>query len=743
LEAPAILEALRAAGREYLAARAVARRPRKRESEHMTMRLMLCAGLIPILAALLAAQGPEGSGTGESSVDPFQWLEDIDGAKALDWVRAQNARTLKDLQSDPLYSQLYREALEILTSKERLPIGEIHGDHVYNFWQDDQHIRGIWRRAALETYRAGKPAWETLLDVDALAKTENENWVFQNANCLPPKYERCLISLSRGGSDASVSREFSTSRKAFVEDGFVTPEGKNGEAWLDENTLLIASDWGEGRTESGYPRAVRKWKRGTPFSQAVPVFEGERKDVGVNAADLRHGGVTYPLIERAVTFYEQQYSWLQPDGRLKLLPLPQRCRIAGAFQGRIIVLLQEPWNHQGFTHASGSLVALRLDNLTAETIFEPSERQALSDVGVGKSYLFAALLDDVAGKAMRFELAESGWKTTDVPVPANGVVKIAGSSGARDDWFVLHESLTTPQTLYHVSPDNRLSKSMTLPAFYDAAGVVVEQHFAPGKDGTRVPYFLMGRKDVLAKGNAPAIQYGYGGFLIPILPVYYENPSRPQHGALAGKLWVSRGGVLVLSNIRGGGEYGPRWHEAALKANRQSAFDDFFAIAEDLIRRGVTSPQKLGAMGRSNGGLLMGVALTQRPDLYGAIDCGVPLFDMKRYNKLLAGASWMGEYGNPDIPEEWAYISKYSPYQNLQKGKAYPKTLIYTSTKDDRVHPGHARKAVAKLAALGYEVYYYENIEGGHGGTTNQEQLAMRTALEYIYFVRQLMREAK
>ncbi len=699
----------------------------------MTMRFLLASGLLTAFATLLVAQDK----------DPFLWLEDIEGKAQLDWVRAQNARTLKELEADPLFAELRKEALEILTSKQRIPIGEIQGGYVYDFWQDGEHLRGIWRRASVDSYQAGNPKWETLLDVDALAKTEDENWVFHNAQCLPPQYERCLISLSRGGADAATSREFSIPHRAFVKDGFVTPDGKNGEAWLDENTLLVSSDWGEGRTDSGYPRSVRKWKRGTPFADAAKIYEGETKDVGSNPAVLRHDGRAYPLIVRAVTFYEQTYQWLKPDGKLVELPLPARSRLAGAFRGRIVAALQEPWNYQGVRYPEGSLVALRLEDMKAEEIFAPSERQALNDVAIGKSYIFVSLLDDVAGKAIRLEPAENGWKETDVPVPANGVVKIAGASGERDDWFVMHESLTTPQTLYHVSADNQLSKSMTLPAFYDATGVVVEQHFATSKDGTRVPYFLMGRKDVLEKGNAPTIQYGYGGFLIPILPVYYEDPSRPQHGALAGKLWVSRGGVLVLSNIRGGGEYGPRWHEAALKEHRQRAYDDFFAIAEDLIARGVTSPQKLGAMGRSNGGLLMGVALTERPDLYSAIDCGAPLFDMKRYNKLLAGASWMGEYGDPDIPEEWAYISKYSPYQNLKPGTKYPKVFFYTSTKDDRVHPGHARKAAAKMAEFGDKFYYYENIVGGHGGTTNQEQLAMRTALEYIYFFHQLMPAAK
>ena len=463
----------------------------------------------------------------------------------------------------------------------------------------------------------------------------------------------------------------------------------------------------------------------------------------VGPAVYRHGERVYPVLVRGVTFYEREYHWLKTGGdsgsELVRLPLPGRVRVIGAFEGRLIATLREPWDTDSGRFPAGSLVALRLEDMTAEEIFRPSDRQALDEVSIGKSSIFAELLEDAAGKAMRFRPGPEGWAATEVPMPANGVVRIAGASSSRDDLFLLYESLKAPQQLFYVSPEDKTSKVMTLPAFFDASVVVVEQHFATSRDGTRVPYFVMGTEEVLSRGNAPTVQYGYGGFLIPILPLYYQEPSRPQHGALAGKLWVSRGGVLVLSNIRGGGEYGPRWHEAALKENRQLAYDDFFAIAEDLIARGITSPRKLGAMGRSNGGLLMGVALTQRPDLYSAIDCGVPLFDMKRYNKLLAGASWMGEFGEPDKPEDWAYISKYSPYHNLAPGRPYPKVLFYTSTKDDRVHPGHARKAAAKLAELGYPFYYYENIEGGHGGTANQEQLAMRTALEYVYFMRQLM----
>ena len=691
-----------------------------------------------VLLVASACSSPQAESVQQQD-DPHLWLEEIEGERQLDWVRERNARTLAELQADPRYEPMYQEALAILTSQERIPAVEIHGDHVYNFWQDDVHVRGLWRRAPIDSYRTNKPAWETLLDIDALAKSENENWIWHGYDCLGPAYALCLVDLSRGGSDASVVREFSIRAKAFVSGGFSVPEGKNGAAWLDPDTLLVAADWGEGRTDSGYPRVVRKWTRGEPFESAAPLFEGQKTDVAAGASVLRHGNDAFPLLERAVTFYDSEYRWLTPGGEQKMLTLPKRVRIGGVFQGRLLVWLQEPWQHGGASYAQGALVGLRFEDMSSELIFAPAENQSLSDVVACRTSLVITLLEDVIGRARRLKPSSAGWAANDITLPSNGVVKLAGASGERDDLFLTYESLTTPQTLLHVSENDKVSASMILPAFYDSSGVAVEQRFATSKDGVRVPYFVMGKEEVLAAGPAPTIQYGYGGYLIPVLPVYYEDPSRPQHGALAGKLWVSRGGVLVLSNIRGGGEYGPRWHEAALEENRQLAFDDFFAISEDLIARGVTTPEKLGAVGRSNGGLLMGVALTQRPELYAALDIGVPLFDMRRYNKLLAGASWMGEYGDPDKPEQWAYISKYSPYQNLKPGQPYPKVLFYTSTKDDRVHPGHARKAAARMAELGYDFYYYENIEGGHGGTANQEQLAMRTALEYAYFAHELM----
>ncbi len=676
-----------------------------------------------------------------AEADPFLWLEEIEGEEALDWVRAQNAKSLGVLEADPRFKDLHEEALSVLTSDARLPLGAIHHGQIYNFWQDDVQVRGVWRRASVESYRSGKPEWETVLDIDALAKEEGENWILGSTVCLSPAYEHCMIELSLGGKDAGVWREFNTRTKRFVEDGFYVPEAKSGVAWIDENTLLAGTDWGEDTlTDSGYALELRAWKRGEALEEATPYYTAEKTDVA-----------TFPLVEqtddgpvviaqRAVTFFEAEYYAGYGDAAPAKLPLPRNADFQGILDGRAIFLLREPWDYRGTQYAQGALIAYDLAGESAELIFQANDAQSIESVGVGKTNIIVQYLEDVAGKAARVTRnKKGGWKAKEIILPGNGVVELVSAGGGTDDAMLSFESMTSPDSLYFVTAKNEVSKIAETPPFFDATDIVVEQRFAISADGTKVPYFIMGQKEVLKRGDAPTIQYGYGGFLVPILPVYYDDPARPQNGALAGLLWVKRGGVMVLSNIRGGSEYGPRWHEAALKENRQRSFDDFIAISENLIATGVTSPEKLGIIGRSNGGLLMGAMLTQRPDLYAAIDIGVPLFDMKRYNKLLAGASWMGEYGNPDIPEEWAYISDYSPYQKLKADAGYPKVLFYTSTKDDRVHPGHARKAAAKLADLGYDFYYYENIEGGHGGTANQEQLAHRTALEYIYFIRQLM----
>ncbi|MAW79154.1 MAG: S9 family peptidase [Parvularcula sp.] len=677
--------------------------------------------------------------------DPFLWLEAVEGEKALDWVREQNARSLEVLENDPRFEPMYEEALSVLTSDERLALGQIHNGHVYNFWQDDEHKRGLWRRASVESYRSGEPAWETVLDVDTLAAEEDRNWIRGSVVCLSPEYVHCMVELSDGGKDAGYWREFNTEEKAFVEGGFALDEAKSSVEWLDSDTLLIGTDRGEGSlTSSGYPRTVMRLERGGTVADAPVIFQGEETDVSSDARVEHEDGKTHVFVSRGVTFFESEYYYQDEQGGFNKLPLPLNADFQGVLDGRAVFFLREDWPYEGETYAQGNVVAYDLGAGVVETVFEAADNQSVEDVEIGKTNIVIQYLEDVSGAAVRVTRSKKGdWKAKSIALPENGVVSLVSAGGGTDDAMFSFESLTSPDSLYYVTAKNKVEKIAETPAFYDATGVVVEQRFATSADGTKVPYYIMGLDSVLKEGNAPTVQYGYGGFLVPILPYYYDDPSRPQHGALAGLMWVKRGGVLVLSNIRGGSEYGSRWHQAALKENRQRAYDDFIAISEDLIETGVTRPEKLGAIGRSNGGLLMGAMLTQRPDLYSAIDIGVPLFDMKRYNKLLAGASWMGEYGNPDIPEEWAYISEYSPYQNLKADQPYPKVLFYTSTKDDRVHPGHARKAAAKMEDLGYDFFYYENIEGGHGGTANQEQLAHRTALEWAYFARQLMGEAQ
>ncbi len=674
--------------------------------------------------------------------DPFLYLEEIEGAKALDWARAENARTLPILESDPRFASMRDEARAILTSPARIPAGSIHNGAVYNFWQDEAHVRGLWRRSSVKSYRNGAPEWETLIDFDRLAKDEEENWISDQFVCLSPEYRRCMVELSRGGGDTSTWREFDTSAKTFVEGGFSLGEAKSDVSWVDADTLIVGTDWGPGAlTESGYPRIVKIWKRGTPLEEAGLLYEGVKEDVAVRSYVDQDGGAAHPFVTRSVSFFETEYHYAPDASAPVKLPLPLNADISGVIDGRAIFFLREPWRHQDKDYAEGTVVAYDLKSGAAEPVFAATGQQSVENIGIGKSGLVIQYLDNVSGKAARVERTKKGgWKAEEIPLPENGVLKILSAGGGTDDAMLSFESLTSPLSLHYVTANNKATKIFATPAAYDASDVAVEQHFAVSPDGTRIPYYVMAKKDVLEEGNAPTVQYAYGGFLSPTLPVYYEDPSRPQHGALAGKLWVSRGGVLVLSNIRGGSEFGPKWHQAGLQENRQKVFDDFIAISEDLIKRGVTSPEKLGAIGRSNGGLLMGAIVNQRPDLYAAIVNGVPLFDMKRYTKLGAGASWVAEYGDPDT-DDWAFMSKWSPYQNLKKGIDYPPVFYYTSTKDDRVHPAHARKAAAKTKALGGDYFYYENMEGGHGGAANQDQLSYRIALEYAYFARMLMAE--
>lgn len=676
------------------------------------------------------------------TTDPFLWLEEVHGEAPLAWVRGQNERSLNELEGDARFNSFHEQALKIVTSTERIASPVIVGDRVRNFWQDEDHVRGIWREATLSSYIAGAPQWETLLDIDKLAREEDENWVWKGAYGLAPAYDRCIITLSRGGSDAAVRREFIVSERKFVADGFTLPEMKGEMAWIDQNRILVGGDIADdGLTLSGYPRVVRLWERGQSVEQSRIVFSGDHEDVAVWPGSFISDQGVYSYILQAHTFYERSYFQFTDGADIAHLPIPRRSSLSGLKNG-LVVSLQENWTDKqaGFDYKSGDLVWLshRGDFFESQLIFSPNSRQAIQSVHVNSAAIYVQLLDNIVGTVIKItgpsdvsgkSDGQSSWDASRLSLPGEGDVSLGSVNDFGEDLFLYFDSPAQPPTLYYSAQSTDQKLVQQTPHYFEAGNIVLRQYQATSADGTDIPYFVIGQAAVIDKGNAPTIQYGYGGFEVPVVPGY---------SAINGKLWLERGGVYVIANIRGGGEFGPRWHQAALKENRQRAYDDFFAVSEDLIAKGITSPERLGALGGSNGGLLMGVAMTQRPDLYKAIAIGVPLLDMLRFHKLLAGASWMGEYGDPDKPDERDYIEAYSPYQNLKDDAVYPKAYLFTSTKDDRVHPGHARKYAAKLEQAGHPFLYYENIEGGHGAAANLNQSAFRLALQYIYFARLL-----
>jgi prolyl oligopeptidase len=675
--------------------------------------------------------------------DPYIWLEEVEGERALAWVEEQNRRSLGTLQGDPRYQQLHDQALAILESRDRIPSPAfLNSGQISNFWQDATNIRGVWRRTTLDSYRTDAPEWETVLDIDALSRAEGKNWVYRGANCLPPEERLCLVSLSDGGKDAVTIREFDTVTKAFVEGGFELPESKGGVTWVDQDTLLIARDFGEGSlTTSGYPMIVKRLRRGQTIDQAETLFTGQPTDVSVGASTLRDadGSVQAVLINRGVSFYESETHVLNADGSTTQLRLPAKADISGFVQGQLVVSLKENWTApSGQAFQTGDVIAWTLSDwladqsARAQLVIRPGEREAIEGMNATRNSLVVALFENVRGNVYVYRPNPSGeWARTRLDLPENVTVGVGSASDRNDQVFVSAAGYLTPSTLYLAdAATGDLEAVKSLPPKFDAEGLTVQQFEARSADGTMIPYFVVHREDMAMDGSNPTLLYGYGGFEVSQLPGY---------SAAMGKLWLERGGTYVVANTRGGGEFGPRWHEAALQENRQRAHEDFQAVALDLIQRGITSQPRLGIMGGSQGGLFMGAMLTQRPDLINAAVIQVPLFDMLRFHRLLAGASWIAEYGNPDIPEERAWIQAYSPYQNLRAGQPYPEVFIHTSTKDDRVHPGHARKAAARLEELGYPVLFYENTDGGHGAAANLRESARRLALEYTYLSRRLM----
>ena len=671
--------------------------------------------------------------------DPFTWMEEIEGTRALDWAQAENARSLPVLQNDPRYAGLHQAALDIVNAKDRIPTVGFNGDGTLgNFWQDADHVRGLWRRTTVGSFRLAEPVWETVLDFDALAKAEGENWVYKGVTCLSPDDRYCLVQLSDGGKDAVTLREFDTVTRTFVEGGFVSPDGKQNVSWLDKDTLLIARDWGPGTmTKSSYPFVLKVWKRGTPLSAATEIYRGGPDDVSVSPYVLRDsdGKVQAVFAVRSPSFFDNEVYLITDKGPVRL-PFPTKSSLQGLVKGQLVFTLEEDWPEQSLKQgdlAAVDLVALKADAAKARPvlILRPTASQSVEQVNISHNKLIVGLLENVTGKALVFSRGARGWTSRALDLPANVTVGVGSTSDRDDRVFFSVTGYLTPSTLWLAdAATGKVEKLKSLPPKFDASTHVVEQLWATSKDGTKIPYFVIRPRDLKYDGTAPTLLYAYGGF---------QSSMKPGYSASVGKLWLEKGGVYVVANIRGGGEFGPAWHEAGLKANRQRVYDDFFAVSEDLIARKITSPRRLGIMGGSNGGLLMGVALTQRPELYNAIVIQVPLFDMLAYTHIGAGASWVGEYGDPAIPEERAWISAYDPYSNLRAGKPYPRVFIETSTKDDRVHPAHARKAGARLAALGYSFLYYENIDGGHSAAANLGETATRYALEYTYLMQRLM----
>lgn len=676
--------------------------------------------------------------------DPYQWLEEVQGERALSWVRERNAVSLKLLQSRAEYPSLREDMLAVLNAKDRIPQVRRMGPWLYNLWQDEQHKRGLWRRTSLAEYQKPEPAWETVLDLDALGQAENESWVYGGASCLGPDYRLCLLSLSRGGSDAHVVREFDTVSKTFVDPktgGFFVPEAKSQVDWIDADNVYVGSDFGPGSlTDSGYPRVIKRWTRGTPLAAAKTVFEGEVKDVAAGVHVDRTPGFERTIFSRALDFYNQAAFLLQDDKLVKLdLPSDTQEFFWGE---RLLLQPRSAWQVGGKTYAAGSLLladaaAYLRGERKFEVLFAPTATRSLAGFTVTREHLLLNVSENVASKLEEWSFAAAKPQHRLVQAPFPGTLSIASlydSELAKDElgdrYLVNYADFLTPDTLYlaQAGVDTRATLKSRTPLF-DAAGMKAQQFFAKSKDGTKVPYFVIWPKGAKADGKNPTLLYGYGGFEVSMQPGYSGG---------RGRAWYGRGGVLVVANIRGGGEFGPTWHQAAVKAHKQRSYDDFIAVAEDLIKRKISAPKHLGIMGGSNGGLLVGATFVQRPDLFNAVVCQVPLLDMRRYHTLLAGASWMAEYGNPDDAAEWKFISKYSPYQNVKPGVKYPKVLFTTSTRDDRVHPGHARKMAALMQAQGHELLYYENIEGGHGGAADNEQRATLQALEYSYLWQQL-----
>ena len=706
----------------------------------MTRRSIRVLSLLVATAGIAGAQNQ--SGSAGTSADPYLWLEDQRGARAMAWVAAENAKTSAVLEKDPHYAALYRDALAVAQASDRIPYARFLGGELYNFWQDSVHVRGILRRTTLASYRTATPQWTSVLDLDSLARAEKANWVYKGMQCSEPAERRCMIGLSDGGEDAVTVREFDLATRRFVPNGFLLPHGKQRLAWVGEDTLLVSREWNKGElTASGYPYIVKRLVRGQPISSAVEIFRGTAKDggYGVSPDVLDDGsGHRVVLIERPISTFESEKYIVWPSGVAKLA-MPLKSSAVTMVDGQVIVQLSEPWNEGSVHIAPGALASFDAANAAADptrlspvAVFEPGPRESVSDAAATRDRLVATIYQNVRGHVFVFSRTANGaWTRKQLTFPENVATDVSAANRRGTEAFVSVTGFLTPSSVWLADASSGAVASVkAIGPKFDASKDTVEQLEATSKDGTRVPYFVVRPKAMTLDGSNPTLLNAYGGFEISMTPNY---------SPIIGKLWLERGGVFVLANIRGGGEFGPAWHEAGLKTHRQVIYDDFAAVAQDLIARKITSPRRLGIMGGSNGGLLMGVEMTQHPELWNAVDIQVPLLDMLRYEQIDAGTSWVGEYGSVSNPAERAFLASISPYQNLKSGVKYPEPFIWTTTKDDRVGPQHARKFAAKMSAMGLPYLFYEVIEGGHGAGANLQEQAHTSALEYTYFTRQLM----
>lgn len=675
--------------------------------------------------------------------DPYLWLEEVEGKKAIEWVKKQNDVTVAKLEADPRFKKFENEAVAILNAKDKLASGALRGNFVYNFWQDEKSVRGLWRRATLASYNSGKPEWEILIDFDKLAETEKENWVFKGSACLGPKYELCLLSLSRGGKDAVVTREYSIPKKQFIADGFNVPEVKGQLEWYNENTVLASVALNEKMTtDSGYGKQVQVWKRGEKLLSAPVAYEVQKTDIGAWVSVSEEGDKKVIVLTRSIDTLNKETSILADDLKtVTKLPLPTKAGIQGFFKDQMLASSDEDWSVK---NSKGSEAKIKAGELVSfdyqkylkdgvvdklSVLFTQKPTTALSGVWISKNYVLMSFLDNVKSQLLRKTLKNGHWTESKIAIQDQGTIAVVNTTPYQDDFFISNTNFLTPTQILYSNDKGKTQVVQALPARFVAKDLMVEQKFATSADGTKIPYFIIRSKKTKLDGNNPTLLYGYGGFGVSMLPSYL---------AVSGKLWLERGGTYVMSNIRGGEEYGPNWHLSAVLENRNKCYEDFIAIAEQLIKSKYTSPAKLAIQGGSNGGLLVSATMVLRPDLFGAVISEVPLTDMLRFHKLLAGASWMGEYGNPEEEKMKEFWTKYSPYQNVKSEVKYPSVFFTTSTKDDRVHPGHARKMAARMIEFGKDVSYFENIEGGHSASANLLQMARRQALVYTFLSERL-----